>query len=545
MQALIERVQDWWQAADRTQRLLTIVGAVLLVGFLALTAHFSGQARFQPLFAGLGPEDQATVVDGLNAAGIPSQVEANGTVSVPADKVATARMQLAQDDKLPTGGKGSDILGSLSSFSTPAQEREAIRLAQEAALARSISTLDSVRSAIVHISPGKDSPFADETVAPSAVVNVHLSSASLPAEEESRAIARLVQYAVPGLLAKNVSVIDTSGRMLYDGAEEASPATMGNRKLQAEIAEGKRREIELQRRLDVAFGPGNTIASVQVSLDMDTVNEQKHDFALGDKKVAEQATETMTDPKATAGGIAGADGSPTTPGSSRGPTYSSTVTSNQYPTTETRTERSKAVGELTGMTVSVIANSAKIEDTAAIQAILDDYLGARNGQPGFSASVQSVSFDVAAVQDQKKAAAAASSSNMMSQVLGALPVVALILVGLMLSKAIVKAASAPRPAMATAGARGLPAGGSMAFDPGLVSRAEVAKSLASDPEIQAALKEAGLDSLDDLGTFDDNVDVEEIRRRVDVPLEQIKKLARHRPETVAMLLKTWLLEERA
>lgn len=544
MQALIERIQEWWQAADRTQRLLTVVGGVLLVGFLALTAHFSGQAKYQPLFAGLSPEDQATVVDGLNAAGIPSQVEASGSVSVPADKVATARMRLAQDDKLPTGGKGSDILGSLSSFSTPAQEREAIRLSQEATLARSISTLDSVKSAIVHISPGKDSPFADETVAPSAVVNVHLASASMPAIEESKAIARLVQYAVPGLQAKNVSVIDTNGRMLYDGAEESSPTTLGNRKLQAEIAEAKRRESELQRRLDVAFGPGNTIASIQVSLDMDTVREQKYDFALGDKKVTEQATETMADPKSSGAGIAGADGTPTAAGAAKGPTYTSSVTSNQYPSTETRTERSKAVGELTAMTVSVIANATKVEDTSPLQAILDDYLGARNGQAGFSASVQSVPFDVAAVQEQKKAAAAASSSNMMSQVMGLLPIVALVIVGLLLSKSIVKAAATARPAGALAGAR---AGGALPFssDPVLASRADMARSLASDPDIQAALKEAGLDSVEDLGEFDDSVNVEEIRRRIDVPLEQIKKLARHRPETVAMLLKTWLLEERA
>ncbi|MCC6403504.1 MAG: hypothetical protein IT207_05795 [Fimbriimonadaceae bacterium] len=525
---------------------MTLVGGVLLIGFLALTAYFSGQAKYQPLFAGLSPEDQATVVDGLNAAGIPSQVEASGSVSVPADKVATARMRLAQDDKLPTGGKGSDILGLLSSFSTPAQEREAIRLAQEAALSRSISTLDSVKSAIVHISPGKDSPFADETVAPSAVVNVHLASASLPALDESKAIARLVQYAVPGLQAKNVSVIDTSGRMLFDGAEESSPTTMGNRKLQAEIAEAKRRESELQRRLDVAFGPGNTIASIQVSLDMDTVSEQKYDFALGDKKVTEQATETMTDPKSSAIGTAGADGNPATPGAPRGPAYSSTVTSNQYPSTETRTERSKAVGELTAMTVSVIANATKVEDTAPLQAILDDYLGARNGQPGFSASVQSVPFDATADQDLKKAAAAASSSNMMGQVMSLLPVAALVIVGVLFSKSIVKAAMSSRASPPLASSRALDTGAlPLSSNPALASRADMARSLANDPDIQAALKEAGLESVSDLGHFDDTVDVEEIRRRIDVPLEQIKKLARHRPETVAMLLKTWLLEERA
>ena len=35
-----------------------------------------------------------------------------------------------------------------------------------------------------------------------------------------------------------------------------------------------------------------------------------------------------------------------------------------------------------------------------------------------------------------------------------------------------------------------------------------------------------------------------ISRKVNVPLEQIKKMSSDRPETVAMLIKGWLLEER-
>jgi len=35
-----------------------------------------------------------------------------------------------------------------------------------------------------------------------------------------------------------------------------------------------------------------------------------------------------------------------------------------------------------------------------------------------------------------------------------------------------------------------------------------------------------------------------ISRKVNVPLEQIRKMSSDRPETVAMLIKGWLLEER-
>jgi flagellar biosynthesis/type III secretory pathway M-ring protein FliF/YscJ len=47
-----------------------------------------------------------------------------------------------------------------------------------------------------------------------------------------------------------------------------------------------------------------------------------------------------------------------------------------------------------------------------------------------------------------------------------------------------------------------------------------------------------------LGMDPNEVDVEGIKRKIDMPLEQIKKLARQRPEVVAMLLKSWVMDER-
>jgi len=40
------------------------------------------------------------------------------------------------------------------------------------------------------------------------------------------------------------------------------------------------------------------------------------------------------------------------------------------------------------------------------------------------------------------------------------------------------------------------------------------------------------------------MDVGEIQSKLNVPLEQIKKMSDDRPEVVAMLIKSWLLEDR-
>jgi flagellar biosynthesis/type III secretory pathway M-ring protein FliF/YscJ len=41
----------------------------------------------------------------------------------------------------------------------------------------------------------------------------------------------------------------------------------------------------------------------------------------------------------------------------------------------------------------------------------------------------------------------------------------------------------------------------------------------------------------------DDPDIESIKKKVDVPLEQIRKMSRNNPEAVAMLLKSWMMEE--
>ena len=360
----------------------------------------------------------------------------------------------------------------------------------------------------------------------------------------------MVQNSVPGLTAENVSVINSAMKIIYDGKDQNSTDGLASKKIQAEIAESKRRELDLQRRLDIAFGPGNTVAMVQCELNMDAIQQDKTERELGDKKVTAETTEQLADANASAaGGAAGIDANnPSSPAAATGNNGKSNYTSSQktmdYPTSETRTSTTKAPGNLLGMTITVISNSGEKVDASAIQSILDDYLGSRKGQAGFSAAVQSVKFDTKAQEAEKKSAAASANSAKMQQLISMLPVGALLLVGFMVAKAIGKI---PGKTLTMA----LPNGGQMPVDfdqdpylalgetGALPARTMSVEALAStEPELAAALAEMGIENIDE------TVDVESIRQRIDLPLEQIKKMGKQKPQAVAMLLKTWLMEER-
>lgn len=553
MGALITRITDWWQSADRTQKLVSVFGSLFLVALLGFTAYFASKPKMQPLYVGLSPADQGMVVDELRKHAVPVELGPQGAIMVPADKVDEAPMILATANKMPNPGpKGNEWLDNLSPFGTQGQEKEKIKAAKEGELARSIMTMDGVQSAIVHISFGSDSPFTEEAVKPTAVVNIKESPGGGLRPEEGKAIARLVQNAIPGLNAQKVSVINSAGRLVFDGEEQDSTEGMATKKIAAETAESKRKEADLQRRLDVAFGPGNTIAMVQVELNMDAVSQDKTERELGDKKVTAETTEELADANAnSASGITGIDANnPSAPATATGPDGKSNYKSSQkaidYPTTETRTATTKAAGDITSMTVNVIANSGKIKDPAPIQAILDDYLGAKKGKAGFAASVQSVEFDTTSQEAEKKATQAAAGQAQMQQLISMLPIGALLLVGFMVAKAIGKIPGKTLTmALPTGGVMNLDYKGDQPYALDANGNALPERTLTSvqalaqtEPELAEALSAMGIESIDE------SVDVEAIRQKIDLPLEQIKKMAKQKPQAVAMLMKSWLLEER-
>jgi len=576
--------------------LVTLFGSGFLALLLIISILYARRPNMQPIFSGLTPADQGMIVQELTQAGIPVEFSARGDVLVPAERVAEARMKLAQANKMPASGpKGNEWLDGITSLTTPSVEREKMKEALEGELARSINTMTGVGSSIVHLTVGNESRVSSLSTPSSAAVIITPSSGGEMDADAGRAIARLVQNSVPNLKEEHISVTDNTGAFLFDGRENGRGAQGANQKLAAEIAESKRRETELQRMLDIPFGPGNTIARVNVELEMDEVSEQTEIKKLDDGVVAESVTEKMSGASNRAGGASGIDaniaGATNTGGANAG-NYESRQTRTEIPTTQTNRSTRYAPGSVNGMTVTVMVNKDKVEDVAAVREAVagfaklayDESQGGIVNTESIRATVTETSFDTSATAAQEKASAAAGSAAKLQQIVSFLPIAALLAVGFMLTKAIGKAS--PKPIPATMPAEGLltmdvareaqvrqdfqaalkleQGGAASAHSPnprvlelvksgqssgGLTpADREVLRAQASTPEQLALIDNAK--SLEEvmmalgIDPDDDSTDVEGIKRKLDLPLEQIKKMARQRPETVAMLLKSWLSDDK-
>jgi flagellar M-ring protein FliF len=588
-QAFFDKIREWWETSDRTQKLVSIFGAVFLVFLVAGTIWFSTRPQMEPIFPGASPADQGMVRDAIAALGFPVQINSKGDVLVATKDMPEIRMKLSQEGKIPASAMasvgGPTVPTEGGFFITPEEMQQRLKSMKEAELSKSIMTLEGVKSAIVHINFGKDSPFGDQKIPPSAVVNLTEDPGTGLAITEGKAIARLVQNSIPGLLPSNVSVVSSTGRMIYDGEELNSEDSAATRKLDAEKEESKRRERDIQRRLDAAFGEGTTLAVVQVELDMDEVERKEQSQLTGDTPITKESmVEEMQGaptppigPSGTASNLPGQPAAAPTDGSTPGESYKTETEKAQYPTSLINTSTRKAAGEVVRMNINVLVDSNKVQDIPAVEDFLKGFLATAEERT-FSAKVTPTPFSNAAQVAQQKMVESATNAQRIQQALSFLPIIALLGIGLMIVRAIgrqgpqpVPVVEAPQPAFAeNEPMDALPApedsnspeilGSPVLADQDPVYDLSELDSLTVDSilnptnpdgtlsegqeqnlkEFQNIMAAKGYDDEDD----DDSITpIRGIKEKIDIPLEQIRKLAKERPETVAILLKSWIMEE--
>ncbi|MFN8219132.1 MAG: flagellar M-ring protein FliF C-terminal domain-containing protein [Fimbriimonadales bacterium] len=543
------KLRTWWETADRTQRTVTLFGSAFLVFLLFGTYYFASKPKMVQFLPGLTSAQSGDVAAELKKLGVPIEYDGQGNLMIPSDKVHEVTGQLAAAHKLPAGGHlTQDELNKLGMMDTPSVEREKLKAILEGSLATSIETIQGVNSASVHISLGERSAFAEEGRPPTASITIGEAPGTFLGSETAKSIAQLVANAVPGLTLKNVFVLNSTGRAVFSGDEANGAAGRAAEKLQAEQAEAARRERELQATFDRSFGPGATIVKVDLELDFDDskISSVKPEVSENPVSIGLAKESYGGGRQVPAGAVA--NGGPVDNGGSGGKeNYVGDKGTKEFGLGQTTTETLKGLGQLKRMSIAVLANSAKSIDASAIEKYLKGYLGGRATDPAFIVDVTSVKFDDSQEKAAKESAAAAASSARMQQIFSLLPLGALLIVAFLVIKSIGKAAKQSQNVLVGALPGGslsplglsVVTGGAGGYDE--EDGSEVTHDEHGAPTL-APRKKKKKAHVDDEEEEDEEVG--KIRQRLNLPLEQIKRLSREKPETVAMLIKSWLLEEK-
>ena len=291
-----------------------------LVGFLASRGSSSPMAL---LYADLDLREAGQVVDQLDRARIPHQLEGGGNrILVQANQVARARMLLAKEG-LPSGGSiGYEIFDRADGLTASAfQQGISQTRAMEGELSRTIRALQGVRAARVHLVLPRREPFARDRQEAQASIVLTMAGAARLDPQGVQAVLNLIAAAVPGLKPQNVAIVDSRGNLLARAGQPtsnlAAAQSADEMKHGTELRIGRAVEEMLERSL----GPGRVRAEATVDLDFEQVHETQEKYdpdqqvvrsqqnTTGSSKTTEQA-QTVTvqnnlpnaDPAAAAGG---------------------------------------------------------------------------------------------------------------------------------------------------------------------------------------------------------------------------------------------------
>ncbi|AZF17162.1 MULTISPECIES: flagellar basal-body MS-ring/collar protein FliF [unclassified Pseudomonas] len=247
--------------------LMVGLAASVAIGFAVVL--WSQQPDYRPLYGSLAGMDSKQIMETLAAADIAYTVEPNsGALLVKADDVARARMKLAAAGVTPSDSNiGFEILDKDQGLGT-SQFMEATRYRRglEGELARTISSLNNVKGARVHLAIPKSSVFVRDERKPSASVLVELFSGRSLEPGQVLAIVNLVATSVPELSKSQITVVDQKGNLLSDMAENSALTQAGK-----QFDYSRRMESMLTQRVHNILQPvlGNDRYKAEVSADVD------------------------------------------------------------------------------------------------------------------------------------------------------------------------------------------------------------------------------------------------------------------------------------
>lgn len=280
---------------------LGIMGAVLtvlLVFFVFLSLRVAAP-NMELLYGGLNSGDSRVISLKLDEAGVKYKISEDGTqLFVDEDEVSKARLLLAQEGLPNTGSLGYEVFDNQSGFGTTNfQDVLNKQRALEGELARTISAIDKISTARVHLVLPERELFSRDTQPASASVFLNIKGGSILSSEQILSVQSLVASAVPGMKPNNVSVMDSEGNLLARGGEDdETMLSVKAENMRQKYEQNMTRAIEDLVGRTVGFGNVRAVVTADLNFDRISENEEIYDpesqVVRSSQLVEENASET-------------------------------------------------------------------------------------------------------------------------------------------------------------------------------------------------------------------------------------------------------------
>jgi flagellar M-ring protein FliF len=527
-----ERMRTWWAGLDTTRRILWVsIPSVVLILLIAMTM-WSSQPSYMPLFTNLNQDDAGAIISQLKDKKVPYKYDDGGkTILVPAKYLYDTRLELANSGLPKGGGVGFEIFDKTNLGVTDFTQRINYVRALEGELSRTISSIDVIQEARVHLVLPKKELYEERQLEPTASVLVKLKYDTKLSYDQIKSIVHLVASSVEGLTPVNITVVDTKGEVLSDTVrdelmEDTNGASYSYAKqlklTNQQIKIQKDYERDIQKRVESMLSQvlGETRASVRVTAELNFDQVEKKDEVyepiVGGKGVlrsSKKALESYTGAGVYPGGVPGTD--------SNIPGYKSVISGNSqytksdvtenYEITKRESHVVETVGGVKRLSIAVIVDNLQPQQVTSIKNAVIAAAGLDIAR-GDQVAVENVSFDRSVEKAELFKNESIAREKYMTTILSLGIIIGILFFALFFLRSTLK----PK-----------------AIREKLRRQIEMASASAkAEEEVEVPLE-----------AVPSAAELAEAQKRAEMK-RQITKIARENPKIIVQLIKRWLTEEK-
>ncbi|GAB1258101.1 flagellar basal-body MS-ring/collar protein FliF [Aurantivibrio plasticivorans] len=297
-----------------------MVGLAVSVAIGFAVVMWTQEEEFRPLYGSLERLDSAEVVQIFDTNDIRYKVDPNtGTLLVDAKDINKARLKLAEAGITGDKSVGFELLDKEQPLgSSQFMENARYRRSLEGELARTITSIRSVRQARVHLAIPKTSVFVRDTREPRASVFIELFPGRSLSSQQVQGIANLVASSINELKLENVTVVDQKGQ-LFTAETEDPEFSMA----QKQRDYTRKLEKDYTTRVNSILSPvvGGDKYRAEVSAEVDFTEVEQAAETYNPDLPAMRSEQTLEESRASGGAAAGIPGALTNqpPGAAQAP----------------------------------------------------------------------------------------------------------------------------------------------------------------------------------------------------------------------------------
>ncbi len=250
-----------------------MIGMILagVIGLSLIMLSFV-KPKYQTLYTGLDQSDAAAISSYLQKNKIEFKISENGEViSVLNTSVPKLRLELASKGMPRGNGVGFEIFDKTNLTVTDFNQKLNYVRALEGELSRTITALDTVKAAKVHLALAKKSVFKEQQDKSTASVVITAENDQELTIDQVKGIRHLVASAVPDLDPNEVQITDSTGKslvLMLDDEESISSQQMARNEDKIKSYE-KDLERNLRTMLIPILGDQNVLVNVKTEMNFD------------------------------------------------------------------------------------------------------------------------------------------------------------------------------------------------------------------------------------------------------------------------------------